>query len=172
MPRTVILVAVLLFQITCTLIVISDMLSSFIGLRSTPVSWRARELMEIGAAIGLVVGVVLGAVMLVRTHRRSVRAEAQLRIASGAFMDLLHERFDEWGLTAAERDVAVFALKGLTVSEIGRMRETSEGTVKAQTNSIYRKAGVGGRPQLLGLFVGDLMGEALVQPPARARQKK
>jgi hypothetical protein len=29
--------------------------------------------------------------------------------------------------------------------------------VKAQTNAIYRKAGVSGRPQLLSLFVDELM---------------
>ena len=39
------------------------------------------------------------------------------------------------------------------------MRGTSEGTVKAQTNAIYRKAGVTGRPQLLSLFIDELMGE-------------
>jgi len=100
-----------------------------------------------------------------------MRAEAQLRVASGAFMELLQERFDEWGLTAAERDVTVFALKGLTIPEIGRLRDTSEGTVKAQTNAIYRKAGVGGRPQLLGLFIGDLMGEALVRQPVAEKTR-
>jgi DNA-binding CsgD family transcriptional regulator len=66
-------------------------------------------------------------------------------------------RFDEWALTRAERDVAVFAIKGLTVQEIARLRETSEGTVKAQTAAIYRKAGVSGRPQLLSLFIEDMM---------------
>jgi len=166
MRLTITLIGVLLFQIACTLIVISDILSSFISIRSTPVSWQARELMEVGAAAGLVVGVVLGAVLLARSHRRTMRVEAQLRVASGAFMELLAERFDEWGLTAAERDVTVFALKGLTVPEIARVRDTSEGTVKAQTNAIYRKAGVNGRPQLLGLFIGDLMGETLLQRPA------
>jgi len=40
-----------------------------------------------------------------------------------------------------------------------RMRNTAEGTVKAQTNAIYRKAGVSGRPQLLSLFIEDLMDE-------------
>ena len=35
-------------------------------------------------------------------------------------------------------------------------------SVKAQTNAIYRKADVTGRPQLLSLFIDDLMGEALI----------
>jgi DNA-binding NarL/FixJ family response regulator len=37
------------------------------------------------------------------------------------------------------------------------LRQTSEGTVKAQTNAIYRKAEVSGRSQLLSLFIDDLM---------------
>jgi DNA-binding CsgD family transcriptional regulator len=72
-------------------------------------------------------------------------------------MTLLAERFDEWGLTPAEKDVALFAIKGMSTSEIAGLRNTSEGTVKAQTNAIYRKAGVSGRSQLLSLFIEDLM---------------
>ncbi|HLS58150.1 MAG TPA: helix-turn-helix transcriptional regulator, partial [Paracoccaceae bacterium] len=63
-------------------------------------------------------------------------------------------------LTPSERDVAWFTLKGLSIAEIARMRQTSEGTVKAQSNAIYRKAGVSGRAQLLSLFIEDLIDEA------------
>ena len=94
-----------------------------------------------------------------------------MRRASGAFMDLLAERFEEWGLTPAEKDVALFAIKGLSTAEIGVLRATSEGTVKAQTNAIYRKAGVTGRSQLLSLFIDDLMRDdkgGLRLPPAQS----
>ena len=95
--------------------------------------------------------------MLRRALRDRHRAEEQLRRASGAFADLLQERFQEWGLTPSEKDVALFAIKGMSTAEIASLRSTSEGTVKAQTNAIYRKAGVTGRPQLLSLFIEDLM---------------
>ena len=78
------------------------------------------------------------------------------------FMDLISDRFREWELTPAERDVALFAIKGLSTLEISELRSTSEGTVKAQTNAIYRKAGVSGRSQLISLFVEDLMSDRLV----------
>ena len=113
--------------------------------------------MEIGAALGLVLGLVLGGEMLVWTLRERNQAQERLRRASGAFLELLEERFVEWGLTPAERDVALFAIKGMSTAEIAVLRATSEGTVKAQTNAIYRKAGVSGRPQLLSLFIDDLM---------------
>jgi DNA-binding CsgD family transcriptional regulator len=95
--------------------------------------------------------------------RARSRAEESLRRASGDFMELLAERFAEWGLTPAERDVALFAIKGLSTAEIATLRTTSEGTVKAQTNAIYRKAGVSGRSQLLSLFIEDLMRDDLGQ---------
>ena len=53
--------------------------------------------------------------------------------------------------------MALFAIKGMSTLEIAALRNTSEGTVKAQTNAIYRKAGVSGRSQLLSLFIDDLM---------------
>jgi DNA-binding CsgD family transcriptional regulator len=81
----------------------------------------------------------------------------QLRRASSAFMQLLAERMAEWGLTPAERDVALFAIKGMSTAEIAALRSTSEGTIKAQTNAIYRKAGVTGRAQLISLFIDDLI---------------
>lgn len=157
MRRAVPIIAIFLVQALCAFFFVSDILSSVLGIQTTPLSWETRELLEIGAAIGLILGVIIGALMLQRALRDRHRAEEQLRRASAAFMDLLEERFGEWGLTPSERDVALFAIKGMSTSEIAALRSTSEGTVKAQTNAIYRKAGVTGRPQLLSLFIEDLM---------------
>lgn len=152
-----VIIAVLLIQALCAIFFVSDILSSIFGIYTRPLPWQIRELMEVGAAVGLVLGLVLGAVMLRRIIGERNVAQERLRRASGAFMDLLEERFIEWSLTPAERDVALFAIKGMSTSEIATLRATSEGTVKAQTNAIYRKAGVSGRPQLLSLFIDDLM---------------
>jgi len=146
-----------IIQAVCAYFFVADILASVLGIKTTPISWEVRELMEIGASVGLVLGVVLGGIMLRRALRERNAAEERLRRASGAFMVLLEERFSEWGLTTAERDVALFAIKGMSTAEIATLRGTSEGTVKAQTNSIYRKAGVTGRPQLLSIFIDDLM---------------
>jgi len=151
------IVVILGVQVICAVFFISDILSSYVGLTSDPLPWEFRELVEIGAATGLGIGVVFGAVALVQANRQRHLAEQRLRRASGAFMELLNERFGQWGLTPAEADVALFAIKGLSTAEIAALRKTSEGTVKAQTNAIYRKAGVSGRSQLLSLFIEDLM---------------
>jgi DNA-binding CsgD family transcriptional regulator len=171
--RAVPIAVVLLVQVLCAGFFTWDIVASVLGIQTTPISWELRELMEIGAAAGLVLGVVLGALLLRRALVERNRAEARLRRASGAFMDLLQERFEAWGLTPSERDVALFAIKGMSTAEIAALRTTSEGTVKAQTNAIYRKAGVSGRPQLLSLFIDDLIGDTgEVRPPVEGADEK
>jgi DNA-binding CsgD family transcriptional regulator len=162
------LVIVVAVQGLCSLFFIWDILAGLFGLRRSPISWEARELIEIGAALGLVLGVVLGAVLLVRTFRRNRRMEGQIRRARTAFADVLEQRFSEWGLTPSERDVAWFTIKGMSLAEIARLRQTSEGTVKAQSNAIYRKSGVSGRTQLLSLFLEDLMDDVPADEPRKS----
>lgn len=171
MKRATAFLILLVIQAACAMVFVADIVLSVVGFYPLPLAWSTRELMEAGAGLGLLLGLVLGAVLVSRSFRDLRRAEARLKKASAAFMDLLTARFDEWGLTEAERDVALFAIKGLSVQEMARLRATSEGTVKSQTAAIYRKAGVTGRPQLLSLFIEDMMGAERETgaggPPAR-----
>ena len=157
MRRRYLVWAVLVLQVLCAFFFVSGILTTVLGIPLAPINWAAREVIELGAAMGLLFGILMGFLLLRATQRRSDRIESQLRVASGAFMDLLEDSFDTWKLTPAEREVALFAIKGYSTLEIAGLRKTSEGTVKAQTNAIYRKAGVTGRPQLLSLFIEDLM---------------
>ena len=151
--KTVLVVVVI--QVVCATLFVFQIASSILGI--APYAWYLHELIEIGAALGLLLGSGLGFFALRRAMARNALVEDQLRLASGAFMDVLEERFASWELTAAERDVALFAIKGMSTQEIASLRGVSEGTVKAQTNAIYRKAGVSGRTQLLSLFIDELM---------------
>lgn len=173
MTRARAFVLLLVVQAICGLIFVLDILLSVVGFYPLPLAWTTRELMEIGAAVGLMLGMVFGGLLVWRSFSDLRKAEARLDRANAAFVDVLNARFAEWGLTLAERDVALFAIKGLSVQEIARLRETSEGTVKAQTAAIYRKAGVTGRPQLLSLFIEDLMGADRAAPrkPAAATDR-
>jgi DNA-binding CsgD family transcriptional regulator len=83
--------------------------------------------------------------------------KSRLRLASGAFHALLEDTFRSWALTPAETTVALLTIKGFSIAEIAGFREAQEGTVRAQCASIYRKAGVSGRTQLLSHFIDDLM---------------
>lgn len=151
------LMGLLAVQGLCTLFFVADILSSTLNLLPGPLTWELREVLELAAVVGLVTGLILGVLLFRGVLAERNLAQERLRRASGAFMLLLEERFTEWALTPAERDVALFAIKGMSTAEIAGLRATSEGTVKAQTNAIYRKAGVTGRSQLLSLFIDDLM---------------
>ena len=168
--RPVLFAVIFAVQLVCASVFLFDIVATIIGLDIRPIDWRLRELIEIGAAIGLIIGAGIGGYMLLTAHQNSKRLQGQLRVASGAFMDVMNERFTDWKLTPAERDVALFSIKGMTTAEIADLRQTSEGTVKAQTNAIYRKAGVSGRAQLLGLFIEDLMADALVSEKASHKE--
>jgi len=156
--RRIFLGLLLLVQAFCTVFFVSDIFMSIFGLRRVPLSWELRELLEVGASLGLLLGLVFGSIAFLRLRAEARRARVGLDRAQSAFLDLLEQRFGDWGLTPAERDVALFAIKGMTTPEIAQLRGTSEGTIKAQSNAIYRKAGVTGRAQLLGLFIDDLTG--------------
>lgn len=149
----------LLLQLVCGSFLLWDVLASLLGLQYNPVYWALMELIEIGAILGLLLGVIASGVLLRSAMLRQADAESRLRLASGALMEVIEERFTEWSLSPAERDVAMFLIKGLSTGEIAAMRQTSEGTVKAQTNAIYRKASVSGRAQLLSLFIEELFVE-------------
>lgn len=156
----------MLFQSACAVFFVGDVL------RDAAVLGRAawtdiHILIEAFAALGLILGIGVELRALVALLARQARAERGLSIAAGALHDLMERYFEDWGLTAAERDVAAFALKGCAIAEIAELRGTATGTVKAHLNAIYRKAGVSGQGQLQALIVEDLMAQPLVAPGDR-----
>jgi len=78
-------------------------------------------------------------------------------------------QFDKWGLSPAERDVALLQLKGLRHKEIADLRQTSERTVRQQALSIYRKAGLSGRSDLAAFFLEDLILPGVRHPADASR---
>lgn len=117
-------------------------------------------------ALALLAGVVVGALQVRRLWAQARRRRAALAVAAGALSQVAAQRFREWGLTPAEADVAVFALKGSDVAEIARLRGSAAGTVRAQLARVYDKAGVNSRSGLACLFLEDLMTEPLLKTPA------
>ncbi len=132
-------------------------MNSIFGFVLWSVSWAVHELIELGAVLGLAAGGILGALALRLSWQRTEHAEGKLAGLSRAFADLVSGYFGAWELTSAERDVALFLIKGMSTAEIAALRKTSEGTVKAQSNAIYRKADVASRAQLVSLLIDDLM---------------
>ena len=69
----------------------------------------------------------------------------------------IDRQFDRWGLTPAEREVALLQLKGLRHKAIAELRHTSERTVRQQALAVYRKSGLDGRSDLAAFFLEDLL---------------
>lgn len=76
--------------------------------------------------------------------------------AARGFAEAVDAEFVRWGLTGAERDVALLLLKGMSLKEIATARGVSERTVRQQATVVYAKAGVTGRTELASYFLDVL----------------
>lgn len=123
--------------------------------------------LEALVALALFIGVLFGAFEMRRALERARRSEAALSVARGALAELIEARFEGWGLTPAEREVAYLALKGFDGAEIARLRGAAPGTVRAQLARVYAKAGVSSRAELLALFMDDLLDIPLAAPASK-----
>ena len=88
----------------------------------------------------------------------AIERERVIAIARGALAEVIAARFAEWRLSAAETDVALFALKGCSITEIAALRGSAEGTVRSQLSQVYAKAGVTSQTMFVALFVEELLG--------------
>lgn len=155
-------------QAGCAAFFLFDVVLDVTGLEAS-LPFADSDGLEYAVVAALVLGLIFTGVEIRHMLRRQKRMESQLRVASGAFADLLEEHFDEWLLTPSERDVALLSIKGLSIAEISKLRNTKDGTTKAQCNAIYRKAGVTGRNQLLSLFIEEMMENGVLSEKTAAK---
>ena len=105
-----------------------------------------------------------------RTRVDLVRWRAEAEEALRGLGAAIDRQFERWGLSPAEREVALHLLKGLSLKDAALERKTSERTVRQQALAVYRKAGLAGRAELAAFFLEDLLlppGEAVA--PRRER---
>lgn len=93
---------------------------------------------------------------------QSRQEAARWRLEAGDLITGLSAAIDrqlaQWGLSPAEKAVALLLLKGLSHKEVAAVRDVSETTVRQQARAIYRKAGLPGRADLAAFFLEDLLG--------------
>ena len=82
--------------------------------------------------------------------------------------EAIDRQFARWGLTPAEREIALLQLKGLRHRDIAELRQTSERTVRQQALAVYRKSGLNGRSDLAAFFLEDLLLPARTSSDVRA----
>jgi DNA-binding CsgD family transcriptional regulator len=138
------------------------------------VSWPhlVVELLVLAAAASGAV-IVWGQLRRARQHLVVARVEAErwrqeshelLRGLGAA----IQKQFSRWELTAAESEIGLLLLKGLSHKQIAGLRQTSERTVREQARSLYRKAGLSGRASLSAFFLEDLLLPTAADPEGAA----
>ena len=162
MSRTVVLWSLFALQAVCCGYFLLDVLGEYFWPTSA-IGLAESDTLETLVTLALVLGLAFTASELKQLLTRQDQLADQIRLASGAFGDVLEARFNTWALTRAERHVAILAIKGFSIAEMADLRDTKQGTIKAQCASVYRKADVAGRLQLLSIFLDDLMADDLLQ---------
>jgi len=76
----------------------------------------------------------------------------------------IDRQFEAWGLTGAEREIALLLMKGHSHKAIAKQTARSPQTVRQHSASVYKKANLTGRAELSAFFLEDLM------LPARDRE--
>jgi len=151
--KTGILALVIALQLISALFFVGDVFADMmaIGLLDMHTSYEAL------ATVALILGVVLGGIEMQRIIAQGRRSDDALKMASGAFSELITERFNAWSLTEAETQVALLTLKGFEGREIADLRGTAPGTIRAQLTSIYAKSGTASRGQFVSVFIDTLI---------------
>lgn len=143
--------------VTSALAFFTQLVGEISGIYVLGAGWVIHEIVSLITLLGFVTGGVLIARSSRKVMARNAEVETHLRTARGELFAVLDQKFDSWELSGAERDVALLTVKGMSVAEIAELRDTSQGTVKSQNNSIYRKAGVKSRTQLLSALIDELL---------------
>ena len=148
----------LLFYCISLLAFTIDFLSEVTGWKFlSALPWILHEIFTLMTLVGLCVGMYF----IARSYRLAARntryLAKQLDAAKGAFQSGIDGYFEQWGLSEAEKDIALLTIKGMTISEIAEIRNTKQSTIKTQSSAIYKKAGVSSRAQLVSLLIEELL---------------
>ena len=157
--RVGVLITLIAMQAITVVFFLGDLIGELMVL-----GFDAHTTSEAIATLVLFFGIIIGAKEMSRIVRAGKRAESALKMASGAFSELLEDKFRLWSLTPSEAEVAMLTLKGFDAAQIANLRNTAPGTVRAQLASIYGKSDSNGRGQFVSLFI-----DALLDDPASAK---
>lgn len=128
---------------------------------SNDISYRSEELVhlifEILAVFALAYATITLRSYLALLKINAERSRETIQILRGNFDEVLHEKFNSWNLTPAERDITLLIIRGLNVADIAMARNTAPGTIKAQSTSIFRKIGVRSKTELMSLIIDEFL---------------
>ena len=148
-------VAVVMLQVMAAMFFVIDGLDDIISEMRTGITLEVA--MECLIAIALLTGVIIGAQHTRKLIMEARRRDEALAVAKGALASIIELRFQEWQLSPGESEVALFAIKGCSITEIAKMRNAAPGTIRSQLSQVYLKSGVTSQPMLVSLFIEELL---------------
>lgn len=157
-PKLLIFMGVMVFSAGFFVFdVIADMVEHLNGGIAYSFNEMTHLIIEVVAVLGLIFGVILAWVHSRFMSKTTEQQKRALTMFRGEFDEIALAQFQNWALSDAERDVALMTLRGLALAEIANARNTSVGTIKAQTNAIFRKSGLGSRTEFLSFFLDEFL---------------
>lgn len=156
--RSSVRAAIALFSSVAVLIVV-DLLTDYReGVNWTHLAIEATVLVAaVGGVLVLWRQLYQSRVDLARATVEAERWRQENQHLLAGLASAIDDQFCRWGLTRAESEVGLLLLKGLSHKEVAEVRRTSERTVREQSRSLYRKAGLGGRASLSAFFLEDML---------------
>jgi DNA-binding CsgD family transcriptional regulator len=114
-------------------------------------------IMELFAEAALILAVILSFQSYLRLRAISKHEHNLGHAIRTGFDKILMDRFQDWELTKGEREIAILAIRGLSIAKIATHRKTKEGTVKSHLHHVYVKASVTSRSDLLAKLMDELL---------------
>jgi DNA-binding CsgD family transcriptional regulator len=147
----------------CEGVLIMDILTEYLSYEFQLFS-ENHALIEAIAVVFLGIALFVVGFNFMRLLKENNQFRSVLGVATGEFLYILGAKFTDWNLSVSEREIALLLIKGLSIHEIADIRTTKTGTIKSQCSSVYRKAEVKGRNELVAYFVEDLLsGDSLAE---------
>ena len=109
-------------------------------------------LVEFAVFTGTSIALYLEIRRVMQLHSTVVVEKDKVARLSGDLFNAINRSFEQWNLTATEKEIALLLIRGLSMQEIGVLRGVKEKTIRQQATQIYAKSGYSNRDSYAGFF--------------------
>lgn len=137
--------------------VILDIIEHFESQRTYTKDEAIHLFFETCAVVALFLGILSVLQYTKVLSEQAAKANKSLAALKVDFDNFVQQQFTQWGLTEAEKDVALLLLRGMSTSDIADLRSSTTGTVKVQSHKVFGKSGVTSRVEFMSLFMEEFI---------------
>ena len=94
----------------------------------------------------------------IRTMEVEIKTSHQeLEVLKGGLTREIEKQFNSWQLTPSEKEVAWLILKGISYSDIAKVKDISKRTVDQHSGSIFKKSNSSNRHEFVSGFIEEIL---------------